>query len=167
MSNGQTSDVSSTKANRSAGRVACGLLLVLLCMAGASEAQGSKDLFAEIAKADADLFEAFNTCDLARSGEILAKDLEFYHDLTGLTDYSQTLESSKANCDRKLGLTRELVEGSLEVHPIGDYGALQIGQHTFCHPENGEMDCGTFEFVHVWRRVEDGWKLARVISYGH
>ncbi len=28
------------------------------------------------------------------------------------------------------------------------------------------MDCGTFEFVHVWKQTNDGWKMSRVISYG-
>ena len=134
---------------------------------GAGNAQHSTELFADIARAAAELFEAFNSCDLERMGNIFAKDLEFYHDISGVTDYAQTMESSKANCDKNLGLRRELVHGSLEVYPIGDDGAIQIGQHTFCHLEDGEDDCGPFQFVHVWRRVEEGWRLARVISYGH
>ena len=132
-----------------------------------SNAQEPIELVAEIARADAELFEAFNACDLEKMGEIFAKDLEFYHDLVGRTDYLQTMEGTKTNCDRKLGLIRELVEDSLVVHPAGDYGAIQIGKHTFCHLENGKNVCGTFDFVHVWRRVEEGWKLSRVISYGH
>ena len=148
--------------------VTTGVLVLCLCLgAGISSAQDSKELLAEITKVDAELFEAFNTCDLKTSGAIFAKDLEFYHDITGLGDYEQTMEATKTNCDRSLGLRRELVEESHEVHPIGNDGAVQIGKHTFCHPENGEDVCGTFDFVHVWRRVGDGWKLARVISYGH
>ena len=134
-----------------------------------SNAQGSREseLFAVIARADAELFDAFNACDLASTENIFAKDLEFYHDITGVTDYAQTMASSKANCDRNLGLRRELVEGTLEVYPLGDEGAIQVGQHTFCHLENGKDVCGTFKFVHVWRRVESGWRLARVVSYDH
>lgn len=64
-------------------------------------------------------------------------------------------------------MTRTLVEGSLEVYPVKDYGAIQIGSHTFCHMENGQEDCGTFKFVHLWRKENDSWKLTRVISYGH
>ena len=150
------------------------VLLLCFCLtAGVGNAQDSDNardserLFTEIEHADAEFFDAFNSCDLERMGEIFAEDLEFYHDTGGLGDYRQTMAVSKANCDKNLGLSRELVEGSLEVHPIGDYGAIQIGEHTFCHIEEGQNDCGTFEFVHIWRRDEGEWKVARVISYGH
>ena len=135
--------------------------------AGSGDAQVSTKLFAEIAKADAEFFVAFNACDLARMGEIFATDLEFYHDTGGFADHAETMDASKSNCDKGLGLSRALVEGSLEVYPISGYGAIQKGRHTFCHVENGKNDCGTFEFVHVLRHAEGGWKLARVISYGH
>lgn len=153
---------------RSVMCAATGLLALCFCVvAGSSIAQDSTDLFADIARADDEFFNAFNVCDLARMGEVFAKDLEFYHDTGGFTNYRQTMEKFKALCDKNLGLGRELVEGSLEVYPIGDYGAIQKGQHTFCHLENGQDDCGTFEFVHVWKRDEEGWQLSRVISYGH
>ncbi len=129
--------------------------------------QDSASLYEEIATADEKFFAAFNACDLKIMGDLFAEDLEFYHDIGGLGDYQQTMASTKTNCDRGLGLRRVLVEGSLEVYPVADYGAIQKGKHTFCHPENGQDVCGTFEFVHVWRRTDAGWKIARVISYGH
>jgi hypothetical protein len=64
-------------------------------------------------------------------------------------------------------IRRELVPGSLEVFPIKNYGAMQVGRHRFCHVENGKEECGTFSFVHVWRRTDRGWQIARAISYGH
>ena len=142
-------------------------LLFLGFTAGNAPAQDQGELLAEIARADANLFEAFNTCDLDTLAEVFAEDLEFFHDVSGVTGHQQTMGASKDLCDRKLGLTRELVEGSMVVYPVPDYGAIQLGRHTFCHLENGENDCGTFEFVHVWRRDDDRWRLARVISYGH
>lgn len=130
-------------------------------------AEEPTDLLDEIAKVDAKLFDAFNACDLKTMGELFSDDLEFYHDLGGLHGSKETMETTKGNCDKGLGLRRRIVEGSLKVYPIKDYGAIQIGAHTFCHLENGKDDCGTFEFVHIWRRVGGGWRLARVISYGH
>ena len=100
-------------------------------------------------------------------GEIFSKDLEFYHDIAGFSDYPQTMEATKANCERNLGLRRELVLESHVVYPMGEAGAIQKGEHTFCHLENGKDDCGTFEFVHVWLREENRWRLARVVSFGH
>ena len=62
---------------------------------------------------------------------------------------------------------RDLVQGSLEVYPIKDYGAIELGVHRFCHKENGQDDCGSFKFVMVWRKIGETWKVSRVISYGH
>ncbi|WP_419148285.1 hypothetical protein [Pseudoalteromonas 'SMAR'] len=64
-------------------------------------------------------------------------------------------------------MTRTLIPESLTVYPIKDFGALQMGEHRFCHLVNGKNDCGTFRFTHIWRRNQAGWKLHRVISYGH
>ena len=64
-------------------------------------------------------------------------------------------------------ITRTLVEGTLEIYPIKDYGAIELGVHRFCHTENGKEECGSFKFVHVWRKSGDTWRVSRVISYGH
>lgn len=121
----------------------------------------------EITRMDARLFDAFNACDVATMDRLFARDLEFVHDLGGVSGHDATMAATRRNCDRRLGLRRTLVPGSLRVYPVKDFGAIQVGEHTFCHVEDGRDDCGTFEFVHVWRRTADGWELARVISYGH
>ena len=78
-----------------------------------------------------------------------------------------TVTAFKTLFTKTNGLKRELVKGSLEVYPIKDYGAIQEGKHRFCHPENGQQDCGTFKFIHIWKREEGKWKISRIISYGH
>ena len=45
--------------------------------------------------------------------------------------------------------------------------AIEIGAHRFCHREKGRITCGTCRFVHVWKQTDQGWKIARVVSYGH
>ena len=127
----------------------------------------SDSLYKEIAHMDSVLFNAFNNRDMETFKKCFAEDLEFYHDKGGLTDYSYTINSFKNTIDRNNGLRRELVQGSLEVYPIPGYGAMQIGAHTFCHPENGKMDCGTFKFVHIWKKINNEWKITRVVSYDH
>lgn len=124
-------------------------------------------LYREIVRMDSVLFTAFNNRDVKTFGDVLATDLEFYHDKGGLTDRAYSVESLKRTAAQANGLRRELVPESLEVYPVKDYGAVQIAAHTFCHTEAGKQDCGTFKFVHLWRRTKEGWKLARVISYGH
>lgn len=127
----------------------------------------SMELYQAIAHMDSVLFDAFNGRDLEKLKTIFSTDVEFYHDKGGLTHYDQVMESSKNLFEQNNGLTRTLIPGSLEVYPVKDYGAIQIGMHRFCHQENGKDDCGTFKFVHVWRQHAGVWNLARVISYDH
>jgi hypothetical protein len=98
---------------------------------------------------------------------MFSEDLEFYHDKGGLTGYDHTINFLKGIAQNDNQLKRELVKESLEVYPIPGYGAMQIGQHRFCHPEGGKMECGTFKFVHIWRKKDGQWRITRVVSYGH
>ena len=99
--------------------------------------------------------------------EIFDPGLEFYHDTGGVTDYDQAIENTRKLFQSNTGLTRELIVDSTSVHPIAGFGAIQVGKHRFCHPEKGAMDCGVFDFLHIWKKGEDSWTLARVVSYGH
>lgn len=127
----------------------------------------SENLYNEIAHMDSVLFNAFNSRDLEKLKTLFTDDLEFYHDIGGLTNYAQNMESFKNLAAQNNDLKRELISGSLEVYPVKEYGAMQIGVHRFCHTENGKLDCGTFKFVHIWRKVNSEWKISRVVSYDH
>lgn len=141
------------------------LLLPLLAFNASAEQPPS--LFEQIVQADKKLFDAFNACNVEAMSNIFSKDLEFFHDKSGISNYTVTIKASKANCDRNLGLTRQLVPGTMKVFPIPNYGAIQEAKHEFCHIENGKNDCGTFKFVHIWKLSGDDWTLTRVISYDH
>ena len=124
-------------------------------------------LHAEIARMDKAMFDAFNAHDIDGVMALFSEDLEFYHDKGGLIGYADARNGMKSNFDKNNGLRRDLVPGSLEVYPINNYGAVEIGAHRFCHVENGKDDCGVFKFVHVWRKTGDQWKVTRVVSYDH
>jgi ketosteroid isomerase-like protein len=124
-------------------------------------------LYDEIARADTALFAAFNAGDGDKVEAFFDESLEFFHDKGGLSSRDATMKIMRQTFARKDGLRRDLIPESLEVYPIPNYGAMEIGAHRFCHPENGKDDCGTFRFVHVWKKQADGWKITRVISYGH
>ena len=117
--------------------------------------------------ADSALFSAFNQRDLTRVMSFFTGDLEFYQDNEGVATYAQTKKDFGQMFGQADRVRRELVPGSLEVFPIKNYGAMEVGRHRFCHVENGTDVCGTFSFVHIWRRTDQGWRIARVISYGH
>ena len=85
-------------------------------------------LFQTIQSLDAQLFDAYSHCDLEKFGSFLADDLEFYHEASGFSRSRQTtIEGVKNNICGKV--TRELVPGTLEVYPIANYGAVEIGVH--------------------------------------
>jgi ketosteroid isomerase-like protein len=150
------------------------ILAALSISAQATDQQGenkkavtSEELLETIARTDSAIFDAFNAHDVERLMAMFTDDLEFYHDTGGLTDHRQTKESFKKMFASTPDIRRDLVKGSLEVYPIKDHGAVEIGEHRFCHKENGKDDCGTFKFAMIWRKSGESWKISRVISYGH
>jgi hypothetical protein len=135
-----------------------------------SDTSSKTQLYDTIAHLDSLVFSALNSHqlkDVELSKTLFTTDLEFYHDTGGLTGYEHTINFFKTTAESGSDLHRELVPGTLEVYPIPGYGAMQIGQHRFCHTENGKPVCGTFKFVHVWKHDNGKWKIARVVSYGH
>jgi hypothetical protein len=135
--------------------------------AGSKAPTVTKELYDTIAHMDSLLFVAFNAHDLEKLKAGFTNDLEFYHDKDGAIDYKRTGEGFKRMFDQNNGIRRELIKGSLEVYPINNYGAIEIGSHKFCHKENGKDDCGIFPFIMIWQRQTDGLKISRVISYNH
>lgn len=65
-------------------------------------------------------------------------------------------------------MRRELVPGTLEVYPIGQYGALQVGVHRFYSTVNDkEQLVATAKFTQVWKQGKGKWTVTREISYDH
>ena len=132
-----------------------------------AQASSPSDLHSAIATADSSVFAAFNQRDLIALRSFFTRDLEFYQDNEGVENYAQTMRDFGQMFGQPASIRRELVPGTLEVYPIRNYGAMEVGRHRFCHIENGSDNCGTFSFVHIWRRTKTGWKISRVVSYGH
>ncbi|PYF75872.1 uncharacterized protein DUF4440 [Pedobacter nutrimenti] len=127
-------------------------------------------LYQEILKADSLLFHAFNNCDSVTYKKFFKPDLEFYHDLGGLTIGSENeLKSFREMCKRGNHIRRELIKSSFEVHPLKGYGAVEIATHRFYHTNKGQQEkiSGTYKFIHIWQFKDGQWKISRIISYGH
>jgi len=102
------------------------------------------------------LFDSYNRCDLQKFSSFFVDDVEFYHDQGGVTLGRENLtDSVKKNICGKV--TRELVPGTLQVHYMKGYGAVEIGVHRFHHPgtkirrELGKEDsfiCGNTKTAH-------------------
>jgi ketosteroid isomerase-like protein len=152
------------------------LLPLLALLAGPAGAQAVPSLEsiksqAELGKAiaslDAALFDSYNRCDLEKFATFFADDVEFYHDQGGVTLGKEKLtESVKNNICGKV--TRELVPGTLRVHPMKGYGAVEMGVHCFHHPGHEDTESvGEGKFIHLWQYKDGAWKITRVISYDH
>jgi len=133
----------------------------------AETAPASQELYDQIERMDAALTDAFDAHDIDKLKALFTEDLEFYQDNEGLSRYEQTVKDFESMFAQGNKMRRKLVVGTLEVYPIKDYGAIEIGSHEFCHIENGKDECGTFRFVHLWRRADGAWKISRVVSYAH
>ena len=148
--------------------ITCAMLL--LHSANAQErkvAQTSQELYNEIAHADSVLFSYFNTQNFEPFKAMFTKDLEWFQDNGGLENYELVFKNFKQMLTRPYKLTRQLVSGSLEVHPVKDYGAIEIGSHQFRHIENGKEEIGTFKFLMIWKKTNGKWQISRVVSYDH
>jgi hypothetical protein len=155
----------------------CALLLMVLVSTRFVAAHGQavqafdtmksqEELTRAVTTLDAQLFDAYNTCNLEKFNTFFIEDVEFYHDKTGLTVGRKALtESIKNNICGKT--TRELVAGTLEVYPIHGYGAVEIGVHRFHHPGQTPDVVGEAKFIHLWQYKDGAWKITRVISYDH
>jgi len=130
---------------------------------------GSSLLFDTIVQMDSSLFNAFNARDLGKLKTYFSEDLEFYHDLGGVTNYQQNMDAFKKTFESDRKVRREVVEGSLEVYPIKDYGSVEIGIHRFYVTEKGQKEKlgSEAKFVHIWEKRDFEWKITRIISYGH
>jgi len=129
-------------------------------------------LYREIADLDDAVFEAYNTCNLREFSNYFVDDLEFYHDKTGLNLTKKTLLTAMeaALCGNPdIRTRRELIPESLEVYPLDNFGAIQIGRHYYYRSIHGgpETRYEIARFTHIWQKKDGKWKIYRVMSYDH
>lgn len=150
--------------------------IVLLFASANAQVKNSSELFLTAQKMDSLLFiEGFNKCNYNILEQILADDLEFYHDKGGIQNKKEFIEATKNNiCNSPEGkITRRAVTGSIEVFPLEKngviYGFLQTGLHEFYMQEPGKKihKTGTAKFSCLWLKNKENWKLKRVFSYDH
>ena len=146
-------------------------LFLPLCVEVIQAAEITKpDLLTEtITSLDQAVFDAFNRCsdpvELERHASFFTDDVEFYHDNGGVTwNRAEMIANTKNNvCGN---FTRELIPGTLTVYPIKDFGAIEMGSHRFCQTASGKCE-GLADFTIIWQQSAPGWKITRVLSYGH
>lgn len=122
-----------------------------------------KKIYDDIVAMDKEYFDAYNACDMKKQASLYAEDLEFFHDKGGLsTSKQEVLTSIEKNICGKV--TRTLLEESIEVYPIKEYGAIEIGYHKFYNNQEPNAISKPSKFIMVWKKEEEKWKISKVIS---
>lgn len=155
--------------------VAC--LLLTGVMLTTSFAQSSPTaLTATILHLDSLFWFTYNQCDTTGFKQFFTTDVEFYHDKGGPT---MGIDSLVKSMDKNLcgnpgfRLRREAVEGTVKVYPLAKngaiYGAVISGEHVFYVQEKGKPERldGHALFTHLWLLKDNGWKMARILSFSH
>jgi hypothetical protein len=134
---------------------------------GAAQVSGSSTsgpLFVELARMDSILFDAaFVSCDPTRFRSLFTADAEFYHDKVPPA-YGEDVRTLQG-CPKDAGVRRVLVQGSLRVYPIAEFGAIQMGKHRFLEDDAETRTIA--KFVHLWSNRNGEWQIARVLSFDH
>ncbi|HOZ86270.1 MAG TPA: nuclear transport factor 2 family protein [Bacteroidia bacterium] len=120
-------------------------------------------LYKQIEAMDRVFFDAYNSCDLKKQESIYADNIEFLHDKAGLINSkAEIIEGTKKNICGKV--TRQLVPGSIEVYPINNYGAVEIGFHRFFNNQEKNAVSKPSKFIIIWKKDNENWKITRVVS---
>jgi ketosteroid isomerase-like protein len=127
---------------------------------------------AAVRDADGAFWRAFNACDAATMSKFFSDDVEFYHDLTGLTRSRDAVTRSMMTGPCKssaLHVRRELVAASVRYDPVPGYGAILAGDHLFYAREGNapEKLATRARFMTLWRHQAGQWQMTRIVSYSH
>jgi hypothetical protein len=152
-------------------------MAVLLLPCSVLAQSGADPWDKELRRFDAAYWQAFNDCDVPGLAQMNTEDLEFYHDVGGVT-YGRAVFArnvSKNICSGNDGarVRREGVEGSVRYYPLRDggklYGAVVTGDHQFYRvPKDGPaVLVGQARFTHTALLRDGKWQVARVLSYDH
>lgn len=142
----------------------CTFCADLVYAAESEQIPRASELQIEINHMDHMLFdEAFNGCNLDLYKQLTSSDFEFYDDRSGLNkSIDKEIMAFKDRCARPFSVTRKLV--SSQAYGLGDYGAVQIGEHEF-YEDDQKVEKA--KFITVWEKQSDAWFIRRAISYEH
>lgn len=145
--------------------------VLLLPVAARSQQNSQRELLTIISSLDQAFFEAYNKCELSKIESLFTSDIEFYHEKRGqLSSRQSVMEAFAKNLcgDKNNRVRRELVEGTLQVYRIDNYGALAVGEHRFYLTQAGQKEKldGVGRFANLWQLKDGEWRMSRVFSYG-
>ncbi|MDC8003514.1 nuclear transport factor 2 family protein [Aureisphaera galaxeae] len=153
------------------------LALLLTSLSLHAQREVSEELKQTFMKKDSILFdEGFNKCNLKLLETQLTDDLEFYHDIGGLSDKQGFMDAMAKNIcgNPQRTYKRKLIPETHELFPLYNngklYGMIQRGKHEFFEAEKGGTEfrrTGSALFTSLWIKIEDKWLLKRAYSFDH
>lgn len=148
------------------------LLLPLLAVPLPASAQAAAEptpLFRHMEALETAMSEAFNRCDIEALEAFYDPALEFYHDGAGVTwTRDQFLRNVRKNACKRF--QRHMVPGTLEVWPLGSFGAVYTGSYQACAivSGGGSGKCQVQgRVLMIVQNKEERWTITRVVSYDH
>jgi hypothetical protein len=153
------------------------LFLSVLCL-GTSTALSQLDgqVKTLIFQKDSLFWLAYNGCDVEGMSAFITDDVEFYHDMGGVTKGKDSMVANirKNLCgNENFRLRREAVKGTVNVYVMKKsdvpYGAVISGQHVFYINEKDKKEYldGLARFSQLWILDNGEWKMSRILSYDH
>ncbi len=148
----------------------------MLLAQGACAQAAANNWEAEVRSFDARYWKAFNDCDMASMATFNTSDLEFYHDVGGVSYGRARFEKALKNniCSNpEVRLRRAAVADSVKVFPLRErgvlYGAIVSGEHQFYNKAKGKDEelTGQARFTHVLLVKKGVWQVSRVLSFDH
>jgi hypothetical protein len=150
----------------------CFTIFIIYIKSSMPTSVSSEKLYREIADLDHLVFEAYNSCNLTAFKTFFVEDLEFYHDKSGLIlTRKKMIEILEATlcANSEIKTRRELIAESLEVYPLQNFGAIEIGAHYYYQSSPGQTEkrVEMAKFTHIWQYRDNKWQITRVLSYDH
>ena len=139
--------------------------------------QGAESWELQVREFDARYWKAFNDCEVQKLAAMNTDDLEFYHDVGGMSKgvavFSEDFARNICSRPDAARIRREAVADSLRFYPMRDgailYGAIVSGEHLFYDvPKDGkEVLTVRAHFTHMLLLQNGEWKVSRVLSFEH
>jgi hypothetical protein len=154
----------------------CVAALSLLASPTVFAQSSAKDWEAEVRAFDATYWQAYNECDIKKMDTMNADDMEFYHDAGGVMLGKARFDDAMRNniCGNPNAKVRRAeIKGTVQVYPMRGngklYGAVVSGEHEFYNSgkQTPEYLASRARFTHLLVLGQEGWKVSRVLSYGH
>lgn len=120
-------------------------------------------LYHQIDSMDKVFFDAYNSCNIEKQESIYSDSIEFFHDKNGLINSkSEIIQGTRNNICGKV--TRYIIPGSIEVYPINNYGAVEIGFHRFYNNQEPDAESKQSKFIIIWKKEDVNWRITKVVS---